>query len=308
MRGLLQADPCEQEFRRSGGGQQDCFSPLPVATVPNNLPEMEPSPNEIAVRREFAIQMAKEAAEITLDFFLRKDLRVDLKADQSPVTIADREAEAHMRRCLEKEFPDDGIIGEEFGEQPGTSGFSWTLDPIDGTKSFVAGVPLYANLIGVLCGDACCAGVINAAAAGELVYAAEGEGAWYVRRGEPPVRARVSQVSSLSQALFLTSEVKSFGTDRSPDATDVFVELQRQARLARTWGDAFGYLLVATGRAEAMIDPSMHLWDAAPLLPVIEEAGGQFVDWNGNRTFRAGEAVATNGLVTEEVLRHTRGR
>jgi histidinol phosphatase-like enzyme (inositol monophosphatase family) len=224
------------------------------------------------------------------------------------VTIADREAEAFMRRCIEAEFPNDAIIGEEYGERPGTSGFAWTLDPIDGTKSFVAGVPLYANLIGVLVGDDCCIGVINAAAAGELVYAARDEGAWYVRNNESPERAHVSGVSSLSEALFLTTEVKSFTKDRPRDAVDVFVELQRKARLARTWGDAYGYMLVVTGRADVMIDSAMNLWDAAPLSPIIEEAGGHFVDWNGNRTFRAGEAIATNGRLTEAVLQHTRGR
>jgi histidinol phosphatase-like enzyme (inositol monophosphatase family) len=213
-----------------------------------------------------------------------------------------------MRACLQREFPDDAIIGEEFGERPGVSGFAWTLDPIDGTKSFVAGVPLYANLIGVLCGDECCVGVINAAAAGEMVYASRGEGTWYVRPNRPPERASVSKIDSLSEALLLTSEIKSYSTSRPSDSVEVFVELQRKARLARTWGDAFGYMLVATGRAEAMIDPVMNLWDAAPLAPILEEAGGVFVDWNGNRTFRAGEAIATNGLVTSEVLAHTRGR
>jgi histidinol phosphatase-like enzyme (inositol monophosphatase family) len=252
--------------------------------------------------------LAREAGEITLKYFLRPDLRVESKADRSPVTIADREAEAHMRRRIEDVFPEDGIVGEEHGERPGTSGFVWTLDPIDGTKSFVAGVPLYATAIGVLEGEESRIGVIHAAAAGEMVYAAAGEGAWYVRGKESPRRTWVSKVATLTEALFLTTEVKSFTEHRPVDAADVFLNVQRQARLTRTWGDAYGYLLVVTGRADVMIDPAMNLWDAAPMPPLLEEAGGSFVDWNGERRIRSGEGIATNGQLLEEVLQYTRGR
>jgi histidinol-phosphatase len=264
--------------------------------------------NELAVRRALAVDLAREAGEITLRYFLRPDLHVESKADQSPVTVADREAEAHMRRRIEAAFPDDGIVGEEHGERPGTSGFVWTLDPIDGTKSFVAGVPLYATLVGVLEGDESRIGVINAAAAGEMVYAATGEGAWYVRGDEPPREARVSEVAFLDEALFVTTEVKSFTEHRARDARDVFMSLQQKARLTRTWGDAYGYLLVITGRADVMIDPAMNLWDAAPMPPLLAEAGGHFVDWNGRSSLRAGEGIATNARLLEEVLQHTRGR
>jgi histidinol phosphatase-like enzyme (inositol monophosphatase family) len=268
---------------------------------------MHANQTEISSRRDLALQLAREAGEITLKYFLRNDLRVELKDDQSPVTVADREAEAHMRRRIERAFPTDGIVGEEQGEQSGTSGYSWVLDPIDGTKSFVAGVPLYATLIAVLEGEESRVGVVNAAAAGEMVYATSGAGAWFVRHDASPRPAQVSQVGSLANALLVTTEVNSFAKFRKPDATDVFVALQQQARLTRTWGDGYGYLLVVTGRAEVMIDPAMHLWDAAPLLPLLEEAGGRFVDWNGNRTYRAGEGVGTNAKILDKVLEYTRG-
>jgi histidinol-phosphatase len=258
---------------------------------------------EIAERLQFAVEIGREAGDGTLRYFRRSDLAVERKADQSPVTVADRSAEELLRRRIAERFPEDGIIGEEFGEQAGGSGFQWILDPIDGTKSFIHGVPLYTTLIAVLQNDEPQIGVIHAPALGETVYAAKGSGCWYTGgSANKPQAACVSKVGSLSESLLLTTEVDSFRQRPSGDATDVFIRLQRAARLARTWGDGYGYLMVATGRAEVMIDPIVNIWDAACLLPIIEEAGGQFSDWNGNATIRAGEAVATNGRVGQEVL------
>jgi len=260
--------------------------------------------NEHNNRLDFAVEIARDAGDLTLKYFRRDDLQVDRKADESPVTIADRSAEELLRAQIAKRFSRDGIIGEEFGEQGGSSGYQWILDPIDGTKSFIHGVPLYTTLVAVLRDGEPILGVIHAPAVGDTVYAAKGMGCWSLsKRGDEPRAARVSGVKTLSESLLLTTETASFTKHRQKDALDAFLELQRTARLCRTWGDGYGYLMVATGRAEVMIDPIVSIWDAAPLQTVIQEAGGQFTDWQGKSTIHAGEAVATNGLVSKEVLR-----
>lgn len=240
---------------------------------------------------------------LSLKHFRQADLEVEHKADHSPVTIADRLAEELLRERIGGKFPDDAILGEEFGASDGTSEYQWILDPIDGTKSFIHGVPLFTTLIAVLKNNGPCIGVINAPATNELVYAASGKGAWYTSSDRPtPSPARVSNVKTLGESLLLTSEIEGFGKRSRGSALETFIRLQAKARVARTWGDGYGYLMVATGRAEVMIDPMMNLWDAAPLQTIIEEAGGRFTDWKGNATIRSGESIATNGLVTDEVL------
>jgi histidinol phosphatase-like enzyme (inositol monophosphatase family) len=230
-------------------------------------------------------------------------LAVELKSDASPVTIADRQAEQLLRERIGQKFPTDAILGEEFGEQPGTSGYRWILDPIDGTKSFVHGVPLYGTLVGVEFDGRSVIGIIYVPALGECCYAAEGEGAWYQRGDEPARRARVSQASRLSEALVMSSEVR-FPT---PGRQAAYGRLVEAARINRTWGDCYGYMLVATGRAEVMLDPVMNVWDAAALQPILTEAGGTLTDWQGNPTIYAGEAIATNGKLLAEVLAITAG-
>jgi histidinol-phosphatase len=257
------------------------------------------SPDALTSRLELALSAAREAGEITLRYFRRDNFQVERKADDSPVTVADREAEQHLRQRLAAAFPEDGILGEELGEQAGSSGYRWILDPIDGTKSFIHGVPLYGTLIGVEHDRRSVVGVINVPVLDERVYAAAGQGAWYQAGDAPPRRAKVSAVATLAEGLFLTSEVEGF---RIVNRFDVFERLQAAAWLTRTWGDCYGYLLVATGRAEAMVDPRMHVWDAAALQPILEEAGGTFTDWQGQETIYTGNAVATNGHVAEEVL------
>jgi histidinol phosphatase-like enzyme (inositol monophosphatase family) len=257
----------------------------------------------IEQRLDLAVRIAREAGDVTLRYFQRDGLQVERKADMSPVTIADRDAEKLLWTRIAAHFPQDGIIGEEMGTQGGTSGYKWTLDPIDGTKSFIHGVPLYTTLVALLRENEPCLGVIHAPAVDETVYAATSGGCWHIRRrGQPPQPARVSQVSRLDQSLLLTTEIASFTKHRSADSLEVFLQLEQAARLSRTWGDGYGYLMVATGRAEVMIDPVLNLWDAAPLQTILEEAGGQLIDWHGNPTIHSGEAIATNGLVTDEVL------
>jgi len=259
-------------------------------------------------RLDWAVRIALEAGRLTLNYFRQIDLEIERKADNSPVTTADREAEELLRLRIAERFPADGLLGEEYGSIEGETGYHWVLDPIDGTKSFIHGVPLYTTLVAVLREDQPCVGVIHAPATSETVYASTGRGCWYLPGPAIPSRAaRVSQVGRLEESLVLTSEVGIFAHRHGGDASQVFHGLERQARLARTWGDGYGYLMVATGRAEVMIDPVMNLWDTAPLQTVIEEAGGQFCDWQGRPTVHSGDAVATNGLVTDAVLALTRG-
>jgi len=250
-------------------------------------------------RLELALAAAREAGRITLEYFRREDLQVERKSDDSPVTIADRRAEEHLRTKIAEAFPGDAILGEELPDHPGKSGFRWILDPIDGTKSFIHGVPLYGTLVAVEHEGASVVGVDLIPALDECVYAAVGKGAWYVRGNEPPRRAHVSRCTRLAESLFLTSEVRSFDQIGRRDAYD---RLQSAARLTRTWGDCYAYLLVATGRAEVAVDPLMNIWDAAALVPILEEAGGRFTDWKGRRAIDSGNGVATNGPLHEEVL------
>jgi histidinol-phosphatase len=258
--------------------------------------------SEIAVRLDLARRMAAEAGEITLEYFQRENYQVEWKRDASPVTIADREAEQALRRHIHAAFPGDGILGEEFGEHAGSSGYRWILDPIDGTQSFIHGVPLYGTLIGLEHELRSVLGVINLPALNECVWAAVGQGATYSRKGhERP--ARVSTCERLADGLLLTSD---FAGYQKTGRGHALSELTGVSRRARTWGDCYGYLLVATGRAEAMIDPIMNIWDTAALQPILEEAGGTFTDWQGRPTIHGGEAVATNGRVRDEVLSVTR--
>jgi histidinol-phosphatase len=258
---------------------------------------------DIATRLELARRIAREAGQLTLQYFQQDNFQVQRKADDSPVTIADREAEQLLRRRISAAFPDDGIIGEEFGEQPGTSGFRWILDPIDGTKSFISGVPFYGTMIGVEHERRSVAGVVFVPGLDECVYAAKGQGAWYVKGDATPTRARVSSRKSMADGTFVTSQIDTF-TRRGSFAA--YQRLEQAAYITRTWGDCYGYLLVAVGRADVMVDPVMNVWDAAAIQPILEEAGGTFTDWQGNPTIYSGEGVATNGHVLDEVLAITR--
>ncbi len=267
----------------------------------------EKPPDKQATRLDFAVDIAREAGKRTLPMFRDAGLSVEQKADGSPVTLADRDAEEHLRKRIGEQFPDDAILGEEFDAFEGTSSYRWVLDPIDGTKSFISGVPLYTTLVAVLKEEEPQIGVIYAPATDEMLFAETGAGCWYAVGEEKPRPAEVSKVSDLSKGVFLTTDMESFSTDRPRDARTVYQQLASACRLTRTWGDAYGYLLVATGRAEVMIDPVMNLWDLAALQPVITEAGGSFTDWQGQPTIHSGEAIATNGSLAKQVLAMTRG-
>ena len=251
---------------------------------------METGLNELL---EFAVDLARGAGEITLRYF-RKKPETSTKSDGSYVTIADRHAESYLREEIAKRFPDDGVLGEEELEQRGLSGRRWIVDPIDGTFSFVHGVPFYGVLIALEIEGEPVLGVVNIPALGEIVYAAKGEGCFL--NGEP---ARVSSTAKLKDALLLATD---FTTCAQYGFGPAGESLQKGAKASRTWGDCYGYVLVASGRADVMLDPVMNLWDCAPLLPIMEEAGGTFTDWRGVRTISGGNSIATNGVLFDEVM------
>ena len=258
---------------------------------------------ELASRLDLARSAGVEAGRLTLTYFQTTQFQVERKADDSPVTIADRSAEQLLRERIAAAYPHDGIVGEEFGGTEGTSGFRWILDPVDGTKSFIHGVPLFGTIVAVEHEGRCPLGLVYMPALDEGVFAAAGQGTWHFRGSAEPRRASVSTRPRLAEGLFVTSQLDTFA---HRGARSVFDALERAAYITRTWGDCYGYLLVATGRAEVMVDPVANLWDLAAIQPIIEEAGGTFTDWQGTPTIHAGEAIATNGKVLEEALAATR--
>jgi histidinol phosphatase-like enzyme (inositol monophosphatase family) len=245
---------------------------------------------------EFALDAAWQAGRVTLGYFQKNTttLAAERKADNSPVTIADRQSEQTLRQLIGRYWPAHSVIGEEFGETIGDSPYTWILDPIDGTKSFISGVPFYGVLLALVKDKQPLLGIAHFPALNETVYAAQGMGCYWNGR-----RAQVSAVDSLANAVLLTSELNSLAVGKRAAA---WQRLVGATFFQRTWGDAYGYALVATGRAEIMLDPWMAIWDCGPLQVILEEAGGTFTDWKGNATIYAGESIATNGLLFEQVM------
>ena len=256
-------------------------------------------------RLEAMVTIAEEAGRSTLRYFGDSDLTVEAKEDASPVTVADREAEQLVRSLVSDRFAFDTLEGEEFAAQRGTSPYRWIVDPIDGTKSFVCGVPLYSTLLALEFEEKPLGGVIFIPALGEMIVAAIGHGCWHRRNAAIPwTRAQVSKKAEFAGSVFLTSQVDSF---RKRGAFAAYEKLEHDAWLTRTWGDGYGYLMVATGRADFMVDPICSAWDIAAIQPIITEAGGRFTDWKGVETTRSGEGIGSNGLVHNEVLRRLQG-
>lgn len=238
-----------------------------------------------------AVAFARKAGELTLQWFRSPELTIDAKGDGTPVTQADRAAERLLREEIGRCYPDDGILGEEEAEKPGTSGRRWILDPIDGTKAFTHGVPLYSNLLALEDEHGIAIGVINIPALGETVYAGRGLGCFC--NGEP---ARVNQRAEVRGSYITTS-----GMNRWP--TKTLTALQDHDVHLRTWGDGYGYVLVATGRLEAMVDNIAELYDLAPVPVIMAEAGGRFSDLTGTSTSPgAGSGIASNGILHDELL------
>ncbi len=239
---------------------------------------------------DLAVTLARQAGELTLQYFRRDDLTIDRKGDGSPVTEADRGAERLIRTELEARFGTDGILGEEEAEKVGTSGRRWIIDPIDGTKAFTHGVPLYTNLLALEDADGIALGVINVPALGETIYAGRGLGCF--ANGAP---ASVNDRPGIDDA-YLTS------SGLSPWDDQCLLRAKAAGLNVRTWGDGYGYVLVATGRVEAMFDPSAELYDLAPMPIILAEAGGRFTDLSGAVTPDGGSGLATNGVIHDELL------
>ena len=241
---------------------------------------------------EAVTDVARRAGDTAMRHF-KHEIAVETKADGSPVTIADRAAEGAAREWIRARFPHDGILGEEFGIEGEDASCRWILDPIDGTKSFVHGVPLWGTLVAVASGDRVLAGGAYFPTVGEILVAAPGAGCWW-----NGARCSVSGVATLAQATVLSTDHRFLD---HPVRGERWNALSQGARLARTWGDCYGYLLVATGRAEVMVDPVLSPWDSAALYPLITEAGGVFTDWEGRASGFGGSAVATNAALATEV-------
>jgi histidinol-phosphatase len=237
-------------------------------------------------------EVARRAGAVALEHF-RKRIEIEVKSDQSPVTIADRSAEVAAREIIERKFPRDGIVGEEHGIVRADARRRWIIDPIDGTRSFIRGVPLWGTLIAVAEGDDVLAGSMGFPATGEWISAARGEGAWY-----NGARCRVSEVAELERAAVLATDER---FPACPEWTDRWRAIAAIVELSRTWGDCYGYMMVATGRAELMFDPVLADWDSASLMPIIEEAGGVFTDVRGRRTAFGGSAIATNAKLANRL-------
>lgn len=254
---------------------------------------------ETQARLDAAVRFAREAGQSTLALFRRGSFEVERKPDGSEVTAADRGAEELLRARIGATFPRDAILGEEFGESGGTSGFRWLLDPIDGTTSFVHGVPLYGTLVAVEADGRAVVGAVYLPGLDEMAYARAGGGAWHVTAGGPARAARVSRSAPLARATVLATSADYFRRAGVHAAWDA---VAARAGATRGWSDCYAHVLVATGRAEAVVEPRLQAWDIAPMQVIIEEAGGRCTDWTGRATMHAPQALTSNGLVHDELL------
>ena len=239
-----------------------------------------------------ASELARLAGDIAHAFF-RQDVAVETKTDGSPVTIADRRAEAFAREWIASRFPHDGILGEELGLDRPEAARQWIIDPIDGTKAFIRGVPLWGTLVAVAEGPHVLAGAAAFPALNEYIVAGVGGGCWWNE-----ARCSVSAVDDVRAATLLTTSERFPG---EPARRGAWQDLAARAAVCRTWGDCYGYLLVATGRAEAMVDNTVRPWDIAAFAPIIAEAGGVLTDWEGSPTAFGAGALATNAALSLEV-------
>jgi myo-inositol-1(or 4)-monophosphatase len=245
---------------------------------------------------ELALMMASEAGKIILPHFRdAASLRVETKADNSPVTIADRSAEEALRKLMEIHTPGYGVIGEEFGSVAGRTDREWVIDPIDGTKAFIHGVPLFGTLLALLENGRPVVGVISLPALGQVLYATLGGGCFL--DGRP---CRVSSHARVEDSLLLdgsTTTMERLGHGPA------WAALRTRAKLHRGWGDCYGHMLVACGRAEAMFDPIVSIWDVAPMAVILPEAGGRFSSLSGRGSITENSGISSNGHIHEEILR-----
>jgi myo-inositol-1(or 4)-monophosphatase len=241
---------------------------------------------------DFAVDAAWQAGRQTLAHY-QTGVTVQRKVDRSVVTVADRQAEQLLRERIATRFPEHAIVGEEFGESDRQSSHRWVIDPIDGTNTFVRGVPFYGVLVALEIEGTPAVGVTYFPALDEMIAAAQGLGCYWNGR-----RAQVSTVTTLAEACIAYTDSRGL-RERLGSRWDA---LQQATGLQRGWGDCYGHCLVATGRVDIMLDPRMNPWDCAALIPILQEAGGRFTDWTGSVTIDGGDAVSTNGALHEELL------
>jgi histidinol-phosphatase len=246
--------------------------------------------------------LADTADAIAMARFRSLDLRVSSKPDLTPVTDADTAVEKALRSTLGRTRPRDGVLGEEYGQSPGAAGPSqrqWVIDPIDGTKNFVRGVPIWATLIALMDGSEPVVGMVSAPGLSRRWWAAKGLGAYAGRHTAAATAIHVSGVSRLADASFCYS---SLGGWEQAGRLEAILEISRRVWRSRAYGDFYGYMLVAEGAVDIMVEPELSLWDLAALVPIVTEAGGTFTDLGGRPGPGGGSAVATNGKLHAEIL------
>jgi len=249
-------------------------------------------------RYDLAVEAARKAGDLAREYY-ETTFEVEHKADNSPVTIADKAAEALIRETVSRAFPADGFLGEEYGDQSGSSGYRWVIDPIDGTKSFIRHIPLWATLIGLEYQGEQIGGVVHIPVFGMTYRALRGGGAFVNER-----KIRVSDVATLADSLVCYSSINWFtkyGREKS------FLELATRTARQRGYGDFYGFVLVAEGAADLMVEHGVNPWDVAATKAIVEEAGGRFTDWEDNPTILRPDALASNGKVHAEALAILRG-
>jgi histidinol-phosphatase len=247
---------------------------------------------------DFVVDIAEHAGEITLGMFGRT--AVEFKGDGSEVTAADHAAEEYLRNAIAEKYPEDGIVGEEGGDVPTRTDRRWILDPIDGTRSFGAGVPLFGVLVALEENGEMVLGCCRFPALGDTLVAGIGGGAWF-----NGARARVSACDDLTQARLVTSGLEYWRDWAPAEGREGWSRLVDATRFTRTWGDSYGYALVATGRAEIMADPACGaLWDYAPMVPILRESGGRYTTLAGSAIGAWTTALASNGRLHDRASRN----
>ncbi len=245
-------------------------------------------------RYEVALEAARKAGEFAMGYF-EAGVGVEWKQDHSPVTLADRGAEQLLRKTLLEKFPGDGFLGEEYGSTPGESGYRWIIDPIDGTRSFVRGVPIWATLVGLEYKNELVAGVAHLPAMKQTYHALRGQGAFRDDR-----KIHVSTVDNLRESHLYYSSITWFQrASKEKQFLDLIARTQRQ----RGFGDFYGFVLLAQGSGDIMIEYGVHAWDLGGLVPIIEEAGGKITAWDGIADIDRPDVLATNGRLHDEVIK-----
>jgi len=243
--------------------------------------------------KSFAKHLSIISGEVINNYF-RSVISVDSKSDQSPVTIADKKAEELMREEIMKEFPDHGIIGEEFGSHNDKAEYKWILDPIDGTKSFICGAITFGTLIALTQNDKPILGVINQPVLNEFLI---GDNVTAELNGQ---KVKTRQTENISDSVLLTTDHFNIGKYHNQEKFD---NLAKQVKLYRNWGDCYGYYLLATGFADIMIDPIMNIWDSMALIPVVKGTGGIITDYQGNDAISGNSIIASSPVIHDEIIK-----